>query len=819
MNKMQKMIKQKYKEIIKSDNGSSLYQIDLHIHTPASLNDYKFSNELKKDFEELNFNEIKKYAIKNEYFKENDINEFKTKFNINKKELTAGLIVKEAVRKEVNLIVVADHNTVNGYQTIKSAAEDIVKPNIPFEVLPGVEITVFGGYHLIAIFNPKKEGNNNKKVYKYESQWEEVKNKLNWSIEEGEMEIATSKSLLDTIEIVKDVGGITYIPHLDDYNCKGQTWIKVLNSNKLDLIGANNRNMLPHDKIDSDNLPIITDSDAHCIENIGKKHTSIKMQYPSFEHLKMSILEQNIRFKDNNKQPKNRIIGVALKEGFLSGVNGGWQSFSFNTDLNCIIGGRGVGKSTLIKYISDLFKNKITKKKYCFLGQAKYALIYFCIDNKIYCIKGEFKPVKNNYTGEWELEISKRNKKMIDIQDEVTFYKLNHNASEIQVNYLANKEKEKQILNDLKLESYYQTQIESIGKEADKVNGWFEKFVISQKNKFIKLKNQLKEKQNKFNNELREIFNSQEVLMNKITKIKDLYKDKTNIKNQQVELYKELIAKLNSILKGKIKIEINEEDAARKELINYFQSIIRDSNILNFSKRKMLLKHIDYFVKVPYFRLIILLIKEEWGKIKEETGFNLVQESNRPHEAIKWSGEKIIRLFKKVFFNNKLYLIKNKPINIRINLDVNSYKANGNSIYKPLSQLSYGQRAIAILAIILEGFTELGDTSPLIIDQPEDQLDNAYISNYLVENIRNIKGKRQIILTTHNSNIPIGGDAENVFCLKSNGESGEIYKKGSIDKSRIISFIIENMEGGKSGLEMRLKKYVTTNSVDLIFNH
>ncbi|MFW6027122.1 MAG: hypothetical protein ACOCRX_12375, partial [Candidatus Woesearchaeota archaeon] len=789
MSKMLTIIKNKYEEITQSDTGSSVYKMDLHIHTPDSLNDYNFSSKYNKKYEELSFAEIKEYALKNKYLKENEISEFEK--HIDKKELTAILILKRAIRKGINLIVIADHNTINGYKTFQYAKK-IVKPTIPFDILPGVEITVFGGYHLIGIFDPKKD--------RYINQWDKVKSRLNWSIDEGKSGVATSKSLLDTIRIVKDVGGITYIPHLDDHDCQGQTWINVLNDNKLDLIGANNINMLPHDKIDSDKLPIINDSDAHSIEEVGSKYKEIKMQYPSFEHLKMSILEKEIRFKEDRKEPESRIIGVAIKGGFLGGTKDSWQLFPFNSDLNCIIGGRGVGKSTLIQYITDLFNTQMSKQKYCFLGQAKYILIYFCIKNEIYCIKGELKPIKNSYTGEWEVELSKQRKKFIDVQDEIILYKINNNKDGIKVDYVQ-RQKRINILNKLKLESYYQTEIESIGEDPAKVNDWFEKFVISQDSYFNELqfkgkaiKDKLDEKMHKlFNSQKGTLFDMQNETTEIIKEIKMMYKSKKDIKEEQIKIYKALIEKLNSILTGNIKIEVNEKAADKIDLLNYFQTIIQDSKRLNYSQRKILYSHIDYFADLPYPDLIILLIKEEWNEIIEKTDFELIKTSNFQHEAIKWDEETIIKLFKRVFFNNKLYIKPFKAINVKISLDVNSYKINNNPIYRPLSQLSYGQRAIVILDIILEGFTKLGDTSPLIIDQPEDQLDNAYISNYLVKTIREIKGERQIILTTHNANIPIGGDAENVFCLTSNGEHGKIYLNGSIDKSRIISFVVEHM--------------------------
>lgn len=819
MNKKIEMIKDKYKEIINKSNGSSIYKMDLHIHTPYSLKDYKFSKKLDKDYDDLSFKEVKEYAIENKYLPENKIKFYEEKFSINKEDLTAILIVKRAVQKNINLIVIADHNNINGYKKIKEAVK-IVNPNIPFDVIPGSEITVFGGYHLIGIFDPELD--------KYIKQWEKVKERLDWSIEEGKSGLATSKSLLDAIKIIKDVGGITYIPHLDsneykyrDKNnkkdeqlCKGQTWIKVLNDNKLDLIGANNKNILPYDKIDSDKLPIISDSDAHCIEDIGSKFAEIKMQYPSFEHLKMSLLEKTIRFKENRKEPENRIIGLAIKEGFLGGRNNSWQIFPLNSDLNCIIGGRGVGKSTLIKYIVEIFKKKIKKEDYCFLGQAKYVLIYFILNGKTYCLKGELKPIFDDYTKEWGVERKYRNRKFINIENELTLYKIKNSKDKIKVNYVSDKIKKENILKELRIESYFQTEIKSIGEDSKKINYWFEKFIKDREKSYSKLIKEEKIIIDELNKIISKFFNNKRPNKDLLLKIEDFNRQNNQINKKKKSLYQKNIKSLNSVLTKNIIIEINEQATEKINLLNYYDNIIRKSSFLNYEQENILLNHYDYFIKMPYIELILKLKNEKWKDIIRKTNFEIIGNSDLPHKAIEWNEEKIIKLFKKVFFSNKPYKKSYSPINLKISLNVNSYKKNNGKIYRPLSKLSYGQRAIVVLTIILEGFTKLGDNSPLIIDQPEDQLDNAFISNYLVKTIRNIKGERQIILTTHNPNIPIGGDAENTFCLQSNGKKGEIYKNGSIDKSNIISFIIENMEGGKMGLEMRLKKYLTTNAIN-----
>jgi type III restriction enzyme len=121
----------------------------------------------------------------------------------------------------------------------------------------------------------------------------------------------------------------------------------------------------------------------------------------------------------------------------------------------------------------------------------------------------------------------------------------------------------------------------------------------------------------------------------------------------------------------------------------------------------------------------------------------------------------------------------------------------------PFEDASYGQQAGAILTILLN--QELG---PLIIDQPEDDLDNKIIHK-ITENIIAAKHKRQLIFTSHNANVAVNGDAELILCFEHNHDKsfGEIIESGSIDKPVIKEIVKDIMEGGKKAFDLRIAKY------------
>lgn len=94
---------------------------------------------------------------------------------------------------------------------------------------------------------------------------------------------------------------------------------------------------------------------------------------------------------------------------------------------------------------------------------------------------------------------------------------------------------------------------------------------------------------------------------------------------------------------------------------------------------------------------------------------------------------------------------------------------------------------------------------PLLIDQPEDNLDNAFVFETIVPSIKAVRGRRQLIFVTHNPNIPVLGDAARVFALRSTGRSAGVAKAGSVDEA--AQEIMTILEGGRAAFEARLKRY------------
>lgn len=127
---------------------------------------------------------------------------------------------------------------------------------------------------------------------------------------------------------------------------------------------------------------------------------------------------------------------------------------------------------------------------------------------------------------------------------------------------------------------------------------------------------------------------------------------------------------------------------------------------------------------------------------------------------------------------------------------------NDNGNFKATSELSTGQKCTTILPILL-----LDSENPLLIDQPEDNLDNRFVFENIVANINQTKRRRQLIFVTHNPNIPVLGEADRVFVMDSDGTTARKLNAGSVDDCK--ENIVTLLEGGKDAFERRGQRYAS----------
>jgi energy-coupling factor transporter ATP-binding protein EcfA2 len=131
------------------------------------------------------------------------------------------------------------------------------------------------------------------------------------------------------------------------------------------------------------------------------------------------------------------------------------------------------------------------------------------------------------------------------------------------------------------------------------------------------------------------------------------------------------------------------------------------------------------------------------------------------------------------------------------------YKPEGSNNFTPVDQGSPGQKTAALLTVILQ----MGD-EPLLLDQPEDDLENKLIKHLAVEALKQIKRGRQLVISTHNANIVVTSAAEQVLVIQHGEHLPSIEASGTLQTEAVKNNVCLILEGGKDAIKTRYKRLV-----------
>ena len=138
-----------------------------------------------------------------------------------------------------------------------------------------------------------------------------------------------------------------------------------------------------------------------------------------------------------------------------------------------------------------------------------------------------------------------------------------------------------------------------------------------------------------------------------------------------------------------------------------------------------------------------------------------------------------------------------------------SFRSGNSAPWRPIAQGSPGQQTAALLAFVL-GF----GSEPIVLDQPEDDLDSTLIYELLVRRFRETKPTRQLILVTHNPNIVVHGDAEYVLSLEVRNSQTVVSRGGGLQEKDVREEICRVMEGGREAFESRYNRIIPFRGVE-----
>ena len=289
--------------------GLQYKALDLHIHTPGSGKDYKDGGVTPND------------------------------------------IVDRAIQQNLDGICITDHNSGEWIDEINNAAKgkDIV-------IFPGVEVSVAGGkngaIHVVGIFEP---GFTTEKINDFLSSVDL------FADQRGKTDELAKGDVINVIKEIHNHGGLPVLAHADSshgvlHDLKGGPRTKIIQDKYLAAVEITNEKSKEFldgsDPTYERYLPTYMSSDAHCLDDIGKKRTFFKMGNMKLDALRQCFYDGKVRIlteeqfdsRDEGKFPK--IKEIKILGGFFNGTE-----IIFHSGQNTIIGGQGVGKSLIIEFI------------------------------------------------------------------------------------------------------------------------------------------------------------------------------------------------------------------------------------------------------------------------------------------------------------------------------------------------------------------------------------------------------------------------------------------------------------------------------------
>lgn len=815
-----------YRVISGGKNKFGSYRKTLfHVHTPESY-DYRLFVKWKElsesDWNNLTIDDYMKEVKNQEIFPDEFFQTDKDDrvlyenydtygFNSEKEKISFLTLVQSLYNENISVVVVSDHNTISGIKKLKTAiklvselSQDKHKEYI--EVINGVEISCADRVHVLIAFPDNK--------FKSIQEWLDY-NLM--SVKEGSFK--SSLEILDTF-IHRDC--LAYIAHINSSDVFKEGHFSNAYKKKLfskaytKFIGVSNPEKITSVSnylakfLNKNTSSFILDNDSHCIEEHSINPMWIKFSKRNYNQLQEALSEYDVSIALTNPEVNKTkaICGIyipTLKNSYLQRSNSDFV-MKFSESLNCLIGGRGTGKSTILDLIQFVLSQKAdTKQKFEFLSRHSKVYILYEILKKEYLVELNLPPQKNgediyetfgvktkSTSSYWYYESRLKEK----IREQyLSIYEVQENE---QLNKVT-KKKKYDLIDQMFDNRYSVNQLVNIASD-DRISDYlFE--VISKGNDIKKYR-----------------------ISNKISskdKIDSFVMNETKKLEKQRNRILSLVNPFNDTQSGKLKIIYSQH----KDFIlpeKFYTWFFPEGKNLDNPFRGYRLTNgeiIDYFSMIferKGFMTFVNLMNNR--NLNAEDSIKKFSQNSTLHNDIYLKEvdnillNEIYELWDKVNISLvQLYLedVYSNCEKLSLEFNINSKVTDGNkkTIFKEVVNLSLGQKVVAMLDFILAYSEFTNDKRPLLIDQPEDNLDSRYIYNNLVQILRDVKNKRQIIVATHNATIVTNAMSDLVILMESDGEHGWVEQCGYPSEDIIKKHIVNYLEGGQESFEHKVKIY------------
>lgn len=825
-----------YGEVIKAykhikntrDNFGFPRKSIFHIHTPAS-HDYKLMENLGTDgYKKISEKELEDIIYERSIIPlingKRDV-KFGEDFDIfeSKKEIYAFLLLaNELLINKYEIAVVTDHNTFEGIDKLKICIHHLkklkAKYNVETILFRGIEISCADKLHVVVILDDDK--NNEEEVIKW------LDGKL---ISEKDGVYVTS---LEVMDFFSSLGAITYIAHIYSSNINKDKFLsgaykkKLFSSENTRIVGLKNKNQINGAKNFMKNyredVNFLIDNDSHSIDTLANNFFWIKGSDINFQMLKEALIDFDISVSYENMN-KNKVYIEGLyvmfeESGFLSNKKkDGDFTVKFSDSLNCLIGGRGTGKSTVLETIDFVMTQSVHDENLLdFICKHGNVYLLFQCDRDEYIVEfiSPYKEDDVNILSRFEEERPFQNERRYYFnRDKIKKYMLKKylnvykitcsNVKEMDISNIEKVRNKTKVLSELYDNRYSVNDLVRYAS-GDEINRFI--YDLMFKNKELepfenKIKIRAKSGLSKF---LRDI---ESILKNRredVKKVLDPFNDtqKGTLKIDYIQNDLVLEYPIEEIYKSKFSSIINRYNIKRENLEGFIFYIIDKKGLINFLKSSINKdsswinpKEFLEFTEESSFKVIDSNKTIINADIAKRLISDLLIYATDDKNTDTWIG----------YFKN--YFRKLEEYTILFNINSREDNKNLQEIYKDIKNLSLGQKVVAMLDFILGYGKYNNDFRPIVIDQPEDNLDSRYIYKNLVQQLRKTKSDRQVIIATHSATIVTNAMSDCVLVMDSDGVHGWVKNQGYPGEVAIKKEIINHMEGGIDSFKHKILIY------------
>lgn len=813
MGRASKELMEAYESIVKKkDKFGTFHKVVFHMHSPASY-DYRVcdiygTEGYRKCSAEDALEMCEKYHVFPKgsfllsYFETSE--EFKM-YSEAKEALIYLLMAQKILDARIEMVVLTDHNTIAGFKKLKYAIQLLKKVKqggIYPTIVLGVELSCADKNHVVGIFDDKEE------------------NRLRQWLDEYIMseQDGTYLTSYDVMQQISNMGGISYIGHIDTSDTFSEKYLsgaykkKLFQTDSFHIVGISNiektetiRGCLKN--YTAKDVGFIWDEDAHTIQEIGTKCMWMKGSKLNFQTIRNAIRDYGISIEYEKPQHIHSYIrGIYMKgtgDNFLSGKNNEDFCLTFSDSLNCIIGGRGTGKSTIIRLIDFVIRQHCAKENELeFICRHRDIWLLYIYGEEEYMIHF-LAPVKR-YGDEQILRYFTDNRNhgytyryhfyKYDVED----YALRHY---IEIEKLERREgvmfTQKVAGKKKCLERFFHAGysvdelVKTAGSEAlnQFIYGMlFQNQILKGACNTIKVRSR--------SGLQKALHQTQSLLDQRREKVETVVydfnsrqKDLLQIvysQNQPVEEFPYEVVFRRKYGKSRYYCQYN---ILLSSVADYLHRMQEEMGILKLLQMLFDEKYDEMEMRIP-----ISEFKEELtedmviggiGEVDDQALLRAIQKDLLEEGNI----QDIIEYLQK-------YVTEIESFDLKFNLNSKEDSRTLPPMFRSVANLSMGQKVVAMLSFVL-GYSEYaGDCTPFIIDQPEDNLDNQYIYKNLVAQLKKIKQTRQVIIATHNATIVTNAKAEQVIVMESDDHKGWVEATGYPNEKRIKKYIVNQLEGG-----------------------